>query len=414
MPTNTAVVFTFTNMVYATFGNAASDLAAVKFIFGGATSTPVAFDNTARTVSYLITVDGGKEYSISQTNFDWPAFQQVFQPPTNYWCGFFDGECGWSASTTTQQVHYLSFAGFHNDLIEVVAKKQGTAQAPDDGLLLKTGDTLEIALKPENILTNSSIAWQTRQLQSNGSFTSWTSYGSGVQLDTVTTQGGIFQLKAVVTAGTDQHEYTYVRKHDEPFATDSKGRYNESYREGQTNYVGVADTDVQMLTRYSAHINLGNINYAQSAILVVYPGLNFTNGQDKCNAFVYHKANDAGATVPLTRGRDRYPPWGHIYPPTAYDWWDASYQISGWTRLADDALPQPGYVVSRPSHRVLPGGDSVGKRWGHVGILDYDGAWIQAGERDVNKYPHGTLPSSEAGDPVPDFQPMGMRKYTGY
>ena len=36
-------------------------------------NSPVAWDNVKRTVSYLLTLDGATEYTISQDSFGWPA-----------------------------------------------------------------------------------------------------------------------------------------------------------------------------------------------------------------------------------------------------------------------------------------------------------------------------------------------------
>jgi hypothetical protein len=155
-----------------------------------------------------------------------------------------------------------------------------------------------------------------------------------------------------------------------------------------------------MKIRYEAHRNLGSTSYAQSKELVLYKGgpkmAGGPEGKNKCNAFVFHKAGDAGATVPLTRGGS-YIPGYYTSPPLAYDWWDSGYAISGWSRLNDSAFPQPGYVVSGP--------DNDAERYGHVGILDYDGGWIQAGAKTVNKYPH-----LETAQTKP-YQPAGFRKY---
>jgi len=60
------------------------------------------------------------------------------------------------------------------------------------------------------------------------------------------------------------------------------------------------------------------------------------------------------------------------------------------------------YVVSRPgAHVTISGRDFI--MAGHVGILDYDGAWINAGPKTVNKFPHLTPPGGE-------YQPARMRK----
>lgn len=70
--------------------------------------------------------------------------------------------------------------------------------------------------------------------------------------------------------------------------------------------------------------------------------------------------------------------------------------IANWIRLANELSPQPGYIVAGP--------EGTG---GHVGILDYDGAWINAGRNTVNKYPHRTFLITEP------YQSSGFRQYTG-
>jgi hypothetical protein len=283
--------------------------------------------------------------------------------------------------TLTETNHWLSFDGFHNDPIEVVAKKQGTDKAPDDGLLVKTGDTLEIMLKPEDKLTNNSVAWQTRQLQSNGSFTSWTNYGSGVKLDKTTTQGGIFQLKAIVTAGTDQHEYVYVRKSDDDYGPG---------RKGEPDAFGIADADVQIAIRNAAKVDLGKTTYAPWVTGCPY-GPPLIPGIAKCNFFVSDKCDAASAPVPKINNpahfcSQRRPPvanqWGGILPAT----------ITGWALLSTTDQPQPGFVVVQ----IHPGGS------GHAGLVDYDSRWISAGYR---------IPKVHRYCGFDNYQPARMRKY---
>jgi hypothetical protein len=276
----------------------------------------------------------------------------------------------------------------------------------DNGLVVKVNDTVEIALAPnwfgKDSEFQSQISWQTCQLKSNGFFTDWADLGSGGTRILYTPQaGGIFQLKAIIsTTGQAPQDDLYTRKSDEQNATDSLGNYNDVYRAGQPDYFGVVDTDVQIRVRWEARRNLGNTAYAESASLLLYKGgPTLISGKDKCNAFVFHKASDGGALVPLIDG--------HItkrWPPSAYDWWDAGRQdITNWNRLADDAYPQPGYVVAGPDSRA----NGTDKRWGHAGILDYDGAWINAGRYAVNKYPHLTT------NLYKPYQPLGMRKFSG-
>lgn len=282
----------------------------------------------------------------------------------------------------------------------VTVKKKGTQSAPADGLVVKTGTVLEIELyKPNQAASTEQITWQYRQLKRDGSYTEWQSFGEQQRkFDHTTTAGGIYQIKAAVTVDGAQTEHSFVRRIDERNATASGGNYNEIYRAGQPDYVGVVDNEWQISVRREAHRNLGSTVYAESATLVLYAGQTMNPGQNKCNAFVYHKASDGGAPVPLTRGRGSSVGYA-TNPPLAYDWWDGGYAIAGWMRLGDAAFPQPGYLVAGP--------DDDEHRYGHVGIVDYDGAWIQAGRTTVNKYPH--LTSSQERP----YQPAGFRKYVG-
>lgn len=129
----------------------------------------------------------------------------------------------------------------------------------------------------------------------------------------------------------------------------------------------------------------------------VYTGGPSTVDMPKCNIFVYHACTAGGVAVPLTTLSD-----GTHWPPTAKRWWSQNVTITGWTNLLQTNEPQPGYVVSRPgAHVTILGRDFI--MAGHVGILDYDGAWINAGSKTVNKFPHLTPPGGE-------YQPARMRK----
>jgi len=81
-------------------------------------------------------------------------------------------------------------------------------------------------------------------------------------------------------------------------------------------------------------------------------------------------------------------------------WWSQQVSITGWTNLLQSLSPQPGQIVSRPGRFIsILGRDFV--LAGHVGILDYDGSWINAGSGTVNKYPHLTSP---------DYAPARVRE----
>jgi hypothetical protein len=285
---------------------------------------------------------------------------------------------------------------------DITIWKQGDAGPPIDGVIAQSGTTLIVSLSGTSPapypLPSSQPVWKYRQLKRDGSFADWQQFGTGTKFNYTASTSGIFQIEAVFF-GDDAHAVTYVRKRDEPNATDSLGRYNDIYRTGQPDYIGIADSAKQIGAREAAHSNLGSTAYAFSSTLQLYSGGPILkNGDNKCNAFVYHKASDGGEIVPLING--------HYltgqYPPVAFDWWDSNKYIPNWTRLPDSAFPQPGYVVCGPD-----GHATAVHRWGHCGILDYDGAWIQAGHNTVNKYPQ--LSTAQ----VKPYQPAGLRQYTG-
>jgi len=297
----------------------------------------------------------------------------------------------------------------------VTIKKVGTAAAPSTGLIVRRGDALEIKLgdfpQEQFPVARENITWEWNQLKRDGSFTGWQPFGDdgkGVSFQYTTAAGGIFQVRAVLNLGGAKQEVVYVRRRDEPNATDSSGNYNEAYARGKPDYLGVVDADWQISVRDAAHGALGSRKYAQAASLRLYPlgplfrGADPTavppyEGENKCNAFVYQMATAGGVYVPLIHGR-----FIDTNAPVAYDWWDPSTAIDKWVRLRDDEFPQPGFVVAGPD--AASNGTTI--RFGHSGILDYDGAWLQAGRLTVNKYPH--LSTAQE----PPYQPAGFRRYS--
>jgi fibronectin type 3 domain-containing protein len=301
----------------------------------------------------------------------------------------------------TGKIHLLQKEYVNLLPVEVTVRKKGTAAAPDDGLLVKTGDVLEFALAPHFFDTEdnfeSLINWQQRRLKSDGTYTEWLNIGAhakGTKFEHTTAAGGIFQIKAVITNGG---EYEYKRKKDAPHGSDSGGTVNPIYKKDELDYVGVCDAQWQMEVRCAAKSHLGSLAYGKSVDMPVYAGGPSTVDMPKCNIFVYHACTAGGVAVPLTTLSD-----GTQWPPTAKRWWSQNVAIAGWNNLLQTNEPQPGYVVSRPgAHVTIAGRDFIAA--GHVGILDYDGAWINAGSKTVNKFPHLTPPRGE-------YQPARMRE----
>ena len=62
----------------------------------------------------------------------------------------------------------------------------------------------------------------------------------------------------------------------------------------------------------------------------------------------------------------------------------------GWAWHPQSWTPEPGAVVSRYNFDWVPFIERIPTTSAHVGILDYDGAWINAGPSNINRFPHIT------------------------
>ena len=161
---------------------------------------------------------------------------------------------------------------------------------------------------------------------------------------------------------------------------------NPIYRIGQPDYVGIAAGEMQFKIVKKARSFKGSTAYAQSGAIDLTATITAVAGENKCNVFIYHMATQAGAAVPLDSGG---------WPPRAFNWYDGGTIIDGWTWRSDLVWAEPGTIVAR-----YLDGDSWydyfdwGFRWpttsAHCGIIDYDGAWLNAGSANVNRYPHLT------------------------
>ena len=265
---------------------------------------------------------------------------------------------------------------------------------------------MEIALAPQFFGSEdnfeSLITWQYRQLKGDGSYTPWTAFGAnatGTKFEHLTTAGGIFQVKALIN-GAGEHEYK--RRNDAPHGANSAGTYNEKLRKGELDFVGVVDKDIQIPIRNQAMVLLGSAAYAKSGSLLVGFGVDPTldfGGSWKCNIFVFQVSNFMSLPVGTKTWRDyRFgvPPYtDRQVPPGANDWYNSAFSIPSWIWVASSALPQPGYVaIHQHTSDPVSGG-------AHMGVIDYDGTWINAGATRVNKSIH----VSDAS-----YQPTNYRK----
>jgi hypothetical protein len=106
--TNTTVLFTFDGVESTGPRDSQTgelieplDLSQVKF-WG---QPPVAWSNETQTVTYLVSVDGGREYTINQDSFEWPHLTSLRQLSGPY-----------GPVLSTEDVHWLQVTNFHNQV----------------------------------------------------------------------------------------------------------------------------------------------------------------------------------------------------------------------------------------------------------------------------------------------------------
>ncbi|MCX6936557.1 MAG: hypothetical protein NTU80_01460 [Verrucomicrobia bacterium] len=268
--------------------------------------------------------------------------------------------------------------------IEVAARKKGET-VPNNGVLVKTGQVVEVALDEDYFAKpneqQSRITWQLRQRKGDGTFDDWSDFGphgKGTRFEHTMQTGGIYQIRALYN-GTD--EVMYKRKKSERL--DLFNSYGPGYKSAPDN-IGVCDTQIQIAICREAQKFYASTYYDGGNVVPPqygFAGFGTTGNQiTRCNIFVAHRATAVGAIVPRING---YPP--SEYPPLANEWagfedtsiWpgDPTF-IEGWPIMPPDTRPQPGWIIAHPKS-----GDS-----GHCAITDYDGEGIGAGTSGtVNK-----------------------------
>jgi hypothetical protein len=267
--------------------------------------------------------------------------------------------------------------------IEIAVRKKGET-VPDHGVLVKTGDIIEVALDEDYFAKpneqQSRFTWQLRQRKANGTFDEWADFGAhgkGTRFEHTTGTGGVFQIRALFN-GTD--EVVYKRKKGERL---DLFRIYGPAKKSDPESIGICDTEIQIAICRQAQTFYGSTTYAGENPLPAqygFPAFGTSNNSIiRCNIFVAHQATAAGAVVPAING------YFNEYPPLANEWagledtsiWpgDPTF-IEGWPILASDTRPQPGWIIGHPKP-----GDA-----GHCAITDYDGEGIGAGTSGtVNK-----------------------------
>ena len=278
--------------------------------------------------------------------------------------------------------------------IDITVRKKGdTSTNPTvsgTGVLVKVNDTIEVALAPQYFDQDKQlenvISWEYRLLQANGILgPDWHKFsdlgtgdgGKGTKMEAQCITPCIMQIRAVISTGGTDQTFNYVRKKDDPYGANSAGTFNEIYRKGQPDYVGVGN-DAEFNIVRAAQASLGSTAWAESATITLSTGFVAKSGTPKCNIFDYQSANPS-KSIPTDSGGS---------PPRAYDWWNSGFSVAGWTFHNETALAEPGTVIARYKGQWL--GFRIPGTHAHCGITDYDGAWINAGPSNVNRYPHIT------------------------
>lgn len=246
--------------------------------------------------------------------------------------------------------------------------------APSTGLAVLAGTSvgLRVDLTPAGVGSLVATDWLVARRKSDGSYHDWSSVASGVHGGLYLhafQQPGVFRIRADVVCANETNTVHYLRN--------GVGSYDIDGIEPQ-NHIGVASTQGQLNLRNFAVAQLGRTDFAEKTVLPSLNGFSaLPNPSWKCNAFVAYCAMSVGQTVPVLYH-------GGLglsdYPPSANDWANGT-PLSGWTFVGTGVDPEPGWIVGYP--RV--------NRPGHVGIVDYDGYGIAAGEFTVNRQFGGFL-----------------------
>lgn len=289
-----------------------------------------------------------------------------------------------------------------------VIKSNGEA-LPADGGCFQLLDAIRLNIGT-NVIPDEWVRWQRRQLLADGSFTGWETMHknpAGEPLEGTFPSPyffqhyGIFQIRAKVTLpGNEVVHIPYIRMRHARAIRNSRDDDNPHLKAGEWDYVGVARNAACKALRDSAVNWLGSVTYAKDDNHVVTDPYSLynpnTNNKSKCNLFVAHVAVQAGFPVPFYFRKLIVP----TAPLAREDWYTdpedhVDLDAYGWKYWGTNSRPHPGMVISSPG----AGADAAS---GHVGFVDYDGSWINAGKLTVNKSIHIT-------DPSQDYKPNSMR-----
>ena len=240
----------------------------------------------------------------------------------------------------------------------------------DVAVLLGSSLSMEVVAEPSASVIPS-VSWCDAKLLADRTYTDWRNWRTyGRKVSRTMGESGVFAIKARAQfPGPQWTDVKYVWTEDEDQTIGFR-------RAGDVNHVGVASTQAQLDLRAAARARLGDTDYAFEVMLPARNGFSgLKKNSWKCNAFVADVAISAGLNVPIQHRTGVALIYERCYPPVANEWANGTVKIDGWQFLGNDVCPEPGLVIGHPA----PSGP------GHVGIVDFDGEGIAAGEFKVTR-----------------------------
>lgn len=244
----------------------------------------------------------------------------------------------------------------------------------NERILVKKGETVEAALNPVfweyDLPSNDDIRWSIGQVDSSGNVTWKQLSETGAKISVPTSTAGIFKLRAEING-----QHFYYQRHRDVLGNCVQ---NDLLR-GADDFVGIYVDNFQKRMLNIAYGHIGSTRFARDATidLTPYGGIqpenNYANA-NKCNIFIFVVAVECGVKNEFIKRTPRLP-WKKNYTsPALHKEWSNSAETIRCT-------PLPYWSVF--GEKPIPGTVICGKS--HLGVLDYDGYWINANAEEVHK-----------------------------
>lgn len=260
--------------------------------------------------------------------------------------------------------------------IDISVRKENDEKSTNNRVLVTSQEKIEFALHSnffdKEIKLKDKIKWHAIRINAFGKDDKNIDIGSGTK-GSIALDPGIYKIQATI----DGKIFYYERKSDVPHNSQKS-----FLLAGSPDFVGVVEDQRQINLVNLAYSYIGSVRYAQATAITVKnvlgPFISSTltfAGEPKCNIFTYEQVNDCKMHVsarlyePLNPFKDDY-----YIAPLVSDWKNSAFKMDSadghWLHLNTTTTPQPGFVVTANLH---------------MGIIDYDGTWINAGEKLVHK-----------------------------